>query len=78
MITIGKNGQDFVIIDHDQGRSFYFNRGEAKAICRLIMLELNIVSATLNDGRKIEDLDLEFKREAERRHALNPDNKTVK
>lgn len=51
---------NYVILDHNTGSRVQLERAEAKALARFLLVEFNIVSATLNDGRKIEEIDQEF------------------
>ncbi len=55
-----RDSNKYVILDHNTGSRIELERAEAKALARFLLVEFNIVSATLNDGRKIEEIDQEF------------------
>lgn len=61
MIHLGKNGQNFIIIDTDRAINLNLTRAEAKALARFLLIELNIVEFYLNDGRAghLEDKDFQ-------------------
>lgn len=62
MIGIGREGQEWIIIDHRQGIQVRMNKTEIKELCRVLLIDLNIIDAVLNDGRFIFDIDREFKK----------------
>lgn len=63
MIQFGKNGTEFVLISQNQGIQISLSRQDAKDFCRFLMLNLNIVDATLNDGRSLFEIDTKFRNE---------------
>lgn len=61
-LIFGKNGTHFTITDSKTGFTINIERGAAKALARFLMVELNIIKAETNEGMKVHETDMEFRR----------------
>lgn len=61
MIGFGRNGHDYVLHNPDTGQQLIIKREELKDIGRIILIELNVVSAKLNTGIELFDTDSKLK-----------------
>lgn len=71
-ISAGREAGGYVIRNQKTGVALTMDRGGLKALCRYAMTELNIVSATLDSGEKVEEKDAKFKESVEKRAGEKP------
>lgn len=71
MLKFARINNGYLITQENTGINIEMDIETAKSLARFLMIELNIIKAELNDGRKIEEVDKEFIKMLEIRRRTN-------